>query len=175
MGCNFWSSVRGSGAKWALLILLALHLLENMWNMLANSRVTGYCYVLVSYKAFHSLRPFYYLLWGPIWVLITTDLSTRARWLQQRHLVAKQGKLCEERPLIFLAKYLCHTPQGYLTYLKILRDGDYGFISPPKKVVLRIFIALRSPSSSAWFEPANIGPSDKHGSHETAENDKVAS
>jgi hypothetical protein len=36
---------------------------------------------------------------------------------------------------------------------------------PPKEVVLRIFIAVKSPSSSAGFEPANLGASGKHDNH----------
>jgi hypothetical protein len=45
-----------------------------------------------------------------------------------------------------------------------LRHGTDGFTSPPKEVVLRIFITLKNPSSSAGFEPANLGSSGKHGS-----------
>jgi hypothetical protein len=42
------------------------------------------------------------------------------------------------------------------------RHGTDGFTSRPKEVVLRIFITLKNPSSSAGFEPANLGSSDKH-------------
>jgi hypothetical protein len=38
-----------------------------------------------------------------------------------------------------------------------LRHGTDGFTSLPKEVVLRIFITLKNPSSSAGFEPANLG------------------
>jgi hypothetical protein len=31
--------------------------------------------------------------------------------------------------------------------------------------VLRIFIALKNPSPSAWFEPANLGSNDKDANH----------
>jgi hypothetical protein len=41
------------------------------------------------------------------------------------------------------------------------RHGTGGFTSPPKEVVLRIFITLKNPSSSAGFEPANLGSSGK--------------
>jgi hypothetical protein len=34
-----------------------------------------------------------------------------------------------------------------------------GFTSPPKKVVLRIFITLKNPSTSVGIEPANLGSS----------------
>jgi hypothetical protein len=40
-------------------------------------------------------------------------------------------------------KYLFLTPQGYVTCSKILRHAANGFISPPKEVVLRIFIVLK--------------------------------
>jgi hypothetical protein len=33
---------------------------------------------------------------------------------------------------------------------------------PPKEVVLLIFIALKNPSSSAGFEPANLEYNGKH-------------
>jgi hypothetical protein len=39
----------------------------------------------------------------------------------------------------------------------LLRGTD-GFTSSPREVVLSIFIALRNPSTSAGFEPANPGP-----------------
>jgi hypothetical protein len=42
-----------------------------------------------------------------------------------------------------------------------LRHGTDGFSSPPK-VVLRIFFILKNQSSSAGFEPANLGSSGKH-------------
>jgi hypothetical protein len=43
-----------------------------------------------------------------------------------------------------------------------LRHGTYSFTSPLKEFVLRIFITLENPSSSAGFEPANLGSSGKH-------------
>jgi hypothetical protein len=36
---------------------------------------------------------------------------------------------------------------------------------------LQIFIVLKNPSSSAGFEPANLGTSDKHDNHYTTETD----
>jgi hypothetical protein len=74
-------------------------------------------------------------------------------------------KLGDKCPLILPAKYLCHTPQGFFPCHKILQHGTGGFTSPPKKVVLRIFIALKNPLSSTWFESANHtsnGKNDKH-------------
>jgi hypothetical protein len=59
-------------------------------------------------------------------------------------------------------KYLCHTQQVFLTYHKILR---YGANYPPKEVMLRIFIAIKNPPSSAGFEPAMLGSIGKHTDH----------
>jgi hypothetical protein len=48
-------------------------------------------------------------------------------------------------------------------------DGRLSFLS--KKVVLRILIALKNPSSSAGFEPVNLGSNGKHDNHQTTESD----
>jgi hypothetical protein len=45
-----------------------------------------------------------------------------------------------------------------------LRHGTDGFTSPPTEVVLRIFITLKNPSTSAGIEPANLGSSGEHAS-----------
>jgi hypothetical protein len=37
--------------------------------------------------------------------------------------------------------------------------------SPPKELVLRIFITLKNPSTSVGIEPANLGSSGKHANH----------
>jgi hypothetical protein len=50
---------------------------------------------------------------------------------------------------------------GSFTCRKILRHGTSGFTSHPKEGVLRSSIA------SAGFEPATLGPSDKHTNHYT--------
>jgi hypothetical protein len=50
---------------------------------------------------------------------------------------------------------------GFLTCRKILRHGADGFTSPPKEVVLRIFIILKNSSSSHGFEHENLA-SNKH-------------
>jgi hypothetical protein len=41
-----------------------------------------------------------------------------------------------------------------------LRHGTDGFTSPPKEVVLRIFITLKNPSTSVGIEPANLGSTE---------------
>jgi hypothetical protein len=46
-----------------------------------------------------------------------------------------------------------------------LRQGTDGFTSPPKEVVLRIFITLKDPSTSDGIEPTNLGSSGEHANH----------
>jgi hypothetical protein len=46
-----------------------------------------------------------------------------------------------------------------------LRHGTDGFTSPPKEVVLRMFITLKNPSTSAGIEPANLGSSGGLANH----------
>jgi hypothetical protein len=46
-----------------------------------------------------------------------------------------------------------------------LQHGTDGFTSPPKEVVLRIFITLKNPSTSARIEPANLGSNGEHANH----------
>ena len=43
-----------------------------------------------------------------------------------------------------------------------LRHETNGFTSLPKEGVLRIFFALKNPTASAWFEPANLGTKGQH-------------
>ena len=43
-----------------------------------------------------------------------------------------------------------------------LRHGTNGFTSFPKEGVLRIFSALKNPTASAGFEPANLGTKGQH-------------
>ena len=43
-----------------------------------------------------------------------------------------------------------------------LWHGTDGFTSPPKEGVLRIFSALKNPTASAGFEPANLGTKSQH-------------
>ena len=43
-----------------------------------------------------------------------------------------------------------------------LRHGTKGFTSLPKEGVLRIFFALKNLTTSAGFEPANLGTKGQH-------------
>ena len=55
-----------------------------------------------------------------------------------------------------------------------LRHVTDGFISPPKEGVLRIFFALKNPTASAGFEPANLGTKRPARHHQTTEAVKYA-
>ena len=53
-------------------------------------------------------------------------------------------------------------PDFHVTFRDLLhavnvRHGTNGFTSLPKEVMLRIFFALKNPTASAGFEPANLG------------------
>jgi hypothetical protein len=101
----------------------------------------------------------------------TPDSSTRALWqcYQQSHIVANKDELGEGNDEFGQTKYFCSYFQVIFISSKILRHRTDGFTSPPKEVVLRIFIALKNRSSSAGFEPANLGSNGKHANHETSE------
>jgi hypothetical protein len=53
----------------------------------------------------------------------------------------------------------------------MLRHGAGGFTSPPKVVLLSIFIALKNPLLPTGFEPENLASSGEHDNHYTTEND----
>jgi hypothetical protein len=61
--------------------------------------------------------------------------------------------------------------KSYLTCRKILQHGADGFTSRPKKVMLRIFIALKNTSLSAGFEPLYPGSNGKHDNLYTTNDD----
>jgi hypothetical protein len=63
--------------------------------------------------------------------------------LTNSHLVGKLEELTKK--IMNLAyEYLIRISKGFLTCHKILRHGVFGFTSPPKEGVLRIFIALKN-------------------------------
>jgi hypothetical protein len=49
--------------------------------------------------------------------------------------------------------------------LHAVKKKTDGFTSPPKEVVLRIFITLKNPSTSVGIEPPNLGSSGEHANH----------
>ena len=60
------------------------------------------------------------------------------------------------------AEMTTFTPFRNLLHAANLRHGTDGFTSPPKEGVLRIFFALKNPTASAGFEPANLGTKGQH-------------
>jgi len=54
-----------------------------------------------------------------------------------------------------------------------LRHGTDGFTSPPKEGVLRIFFALKNPTASAGFEPANLGTKGQHTTSRPPKHDMI--
>ena len=58
-------------------------------------------------------------------------------------------------------------PDFHVTFRDLLHavnlwHGKNGFTSLPKEGVLRIFFALKNPTASAGFEPANLGTKSQH-------------
>jgi hypothetical protein len=84
----------------------------------------------------------------------------RAPWLQHRHLVAEQG-VAREMPLN-LSDWVS------LAYAAGIFNMPYILTKWGRR--LRIFIALKSPSSSTGFESANLGSNSKHNNHYATEN-----
>ena len=54
------------------------------------------------------------------------------------------------------------SPLGIFYIAANLQHGTDGFTSPPKEGALRIFFALKNPTTSAEFEPANLGTKGQH-------------
>ena len=64
-------------------------------------------------------------------------------------------------------EFCLNMPDFHLTFRALLhavnlRHGTDGFTSPPKEGVLRIFFALKNPTASVGFEPANMGTKGQH-------------
>ena len=58
-------------------------------------------------------------------------------------------------------------PDFHVTFRDLLHDvnlrhGTNAFTSLPKEGVLRIFFALKNPTASVGFEPANLGTKGQH-------------
>jgi len=70
------------------------------------------------------------------------------------------GEKCSDK---FRLEFDFHIIQEIFYMPKNLRHGTDGFTSPPKEGVLRIFFALKNPTASAGFEPANLGTKGQHG------------
>ena len=64
-------------------------------------------------------------------------------------------------------KFCLKIPDFHVTFRDILhaanlRHRTNGFTSLPKEGVLRIFFALKNPTASAGYEPANLGTKGQH-------------
>ena len=62
---------------------------------------------------------------------------------------------------VILPKFRLSRKFRYLLHAANLRHGTYGFTSPPKEGVLRIFLP-KNWRDSAGFEPANLGTKSQH-------------
>jgi hypothetical protein len=69
---------------------------------------------------------------------------------------SRSGDLVEKWPLNLAYEHLY--ARKVLLHAVNLRRGTDGFTSPPKEVVLRMFITLKNSSISAGIEPATLGP-----------------
>jgi hypothetical protein len=86
--------------------------------------------------------------------------------------VEKQKELGEGNDEFGLTKYIfVHTSKRYLTCRNVLIHEASGFTSLPKEGVLRICIALKSPSLSGGIETVNLGSNDNQANHYATEDD----
>jgi hypothetical protein len=123
--------------------------------------VNGYCYWcgFVWHKASKALRPFLiYCLSSSECKLFLIHAQELSGNNQQKHLVATQEKTWREMAVNSVYEVLFSYLKASLTCRKILQHGTYGFTSPPKEVVLRIFIYIKSPSSSSGLNSRTLGP-----------------
>jgi hypothetical protein len=60
------------------------------------------------------------------------------------------------------AEMATSTPFMDLLHAANLRRGTDGFTSPPNEGVLGDFFALKNPTASAGFEPANLATKGQH-------------
>jgi hypothetical protein len=70
-----------------------------------------------------------------------------------------------------LADVISLTTQGFLTCHKTLPNRVDCFTSPEKKVVLRIFIALKIHHPRPYLNPRTLGSKGNHANHYTNEDD----
>ena len=92
-------------------------------------------------------------------------LSARCLHVQRRERpLAAEGGTLRGREMFRQISSRIRLPRNSrdLLHAANLRHGTDGFISPPKEGVLRIFFALKNPTASAGFEPANLGIKGQH-------------
>jgi hypothetical protein len=81
------------------------------------------------------------------------------------------GETWREMAVNFADKISISHSAGIFDVPLILRHGADGFTSPPKQGALKIFIARKNPSPSAWTEPGKLGLNYKHATHYATEYD----
>jgi hypothetical protein len=64
-------------------------------------------------------------------------------------------------------KFSLRTPDFHVAFTDLLhavnlRNASHSFTFLPKEGVMRIFLALKNPTTSAGFEPANLGFKGQH-------------
>jgi hypothetical protein len=98
-------------------------------------------------------------------VRLNPDVTARAVWLSVRR--GEKWPLNFARKLfyLFIIIYCNWVFTQFLLHAVNLRHGTDGFTSPPKEVVLLIFITVKNPSTSVGIEPANLGSSGEHANH----------
>ena len=110
------------------------------------------------------------LLWGPsvqrwrcVWTFLFSNVPTFATSRLQEILAAKSGTACARNGRWILRENarLPRNIQGSFTCVNV-RHGTDGFTSLPKEGVLRIFFALKNPTASVGFEPANLCTKGQH-------------
>jgi hypothetical protein len=75
-------------------------------------------------------------------------------------LAAKGGREMAGKFILKMPDF--HVAFRDLLHVVNLRHGNHSITSVPKEGVLRIFFALKNPTASAGFEPANLGTKGQH-------------
>ena len=124
------------------------------------------------------------LLWGPsgqrwcLWTFLFSNVQTFSTSRLQEILAAKGGTTWARNgwwilpenvrlPREMADEFCLKMPDFHVTFRDLLhavnlQHGTDGFTSPPKEGVLRIFFALKNPTASVGFEPANLGTKGQH-------------
>jgi hypothetical protein len=103
------------------------------------------------------------------WQLVTGQLAAllfyRSWCDRQSHLAGSQETWVRNGGFEFSLRNISIHARKVLLHAVNLRHVTDGFTSPPKEVVLQIFITLKNPSTSVGIEPANLGSSGEHANH----------
>jgi hypothetical protein len=101
--------------------------------------------------------------------LVTGQLAAllfyRSWCVRQSHLASSQETWVRNGGFEFSLRNIFIDACKVLLHAVNLRHGTDRFTSPPKEVVLRIFIILKNPLTSVGIEPANLGSSGEYANH----------